>query len=58
MELQHEMATAMISEAKALREASRVKRAEAQACRNLEKANSSLADSNQGTLFDLMETAV
>lgn len=27
----------------------------AQACRNLEKANSSLADSNQGTLFDLME---
>lgn len=30
----------------------------AQACRNLEKANSSLADSNQGTLFDLMETAV
>ena len=30
MELQHEMATAMIAEAKALREASRVKRAEAQ----------------------------
>lgn len=26
----------------------------AQACRNLEKANSSLADSNQGTFFDLM----
>jgi hypothetical protein len=30
MELQHEMATAMIAEAKAYREASRVKRAEAQ----------------------------